>query len=666
MVDTNDLANTPKPVGTGELPSSRGIFDCPTVDAPAYGVPAPPAAVRLSGLFTSACATCHGSVGEGLGVYPALPGNLNVDEFLQAVRSGRPAKGMPAFDAATWSDAEARSDFDALINARATGLLGEAAATGEATWDSTRIDAAYTAGLAAWRKPDAHGASCDSCHSPDALDLAVIGYSDSTILRRAFIHLDWADAQAVRDLIHAQRRRFNITRPCSVDWRPFQPAGEPLPGNTPAEQDHAFAEHLKTSQILVMTSRIDSLEAAEAAFEQFVEIDLRRLPIGIPLPHWTRDVFNGPDSATFNDWLTAVDVTPSRAEFLTASDQYLADPSFEHYLEMEKAAVGYTSVPGFQLWMDWFRNAAEAKRRLVLLGSHYFRMELLKRPGWLDLPKIPHPELAENYSPFATLAGMTQEFSCGDGYGDCEQLVNTFEPSQIPKFGAPPTPEAVNARFIDTTHAWWTLAELFNEPLLGSEDHMDGNFFYWTFRFPHRDIHHPFFMARIPAMRAWAHTELKGTPAFPARYKYEAKTHPLLSSALFGGQHGPLDLDSLPAMDGPNVEAGILLRANLIRMFAYLHIDLLSKGYAIEGDTTYGPDIGKELFVKYYDGTDPPPASHAGKLVKRLQPFFADPEFLAKHPALAEAEDYLTTDLQALLDQALTLVEKAPHVTPNQ
>ena len=42
-----------------------------------------------------------------------------------------------------------------------------------------------------------------------------------------------------------QGTRFRIERPCSVEWRPFQPGGEVLPGTTPAEQDEAFAAHLR-------------------------------------------------------------------------------------------------------------------------------------------------------------------------------------------------------------------------------------------------------------------------------------------------------------------------------------------------------------------------------------------------------------------------------------
>jgi cytochrome c553 len=644
----------------------RGILDCPTQAAPAYV--SGETSITTSSAYKLMCASCHGALGEGKQQYPALPAELSADEFVRVVREGRVDKGMPAFAAEVVSDADLRADFAELGSARAKNLTELGLASDESTWSEERVEQAYREGLRAWRKPDAHGDACASCHSPDAIDLAVIAYDDAAIFRRALPHISPEDTGKVRDLVHAQRRRFGITRPCSTDWRPFQPGGEPLPGDTPAEQDRAFAEQLKQLGILLLTDRIDSLEKARQAFEQLTALDGKKLRIGIELPRWTNDVFNGPDHANFNDWMPGVNVTPDPAAYEAASDTYLAEPSLANYFELERAAVGYLGDRPAGLYREWFKNATEAKRRFVLLGSHFFRMELLKRGGWNELGQVPFPELASDYNPFAVLAGMTQEFSCSPeggsfGGGQCEDLMSTFAPSQVAKFGGP-TAEQMNSRFKDITHSWWTMATIFNQPILGSEDGIDGSFFYWTFRFPQLDIHHPFMFARLPALREQFFTKLQGTPAFPQRYSYRPKTHPLLSNRFFANQKGPLDLDSMPDLEGPNVLDGLRLRVNIIRMFAYLHIELLEGGAAIEGDTEYSP-TGKDHFVKYYEALYPQLASHVAFFPGRMAELLADSEFAAKYPELVQDAAFYTTELETVLARARELVAQAPLVYPD-
>src|SRR5579862_4406794 len=70
----------------------------------------------------------------------------------------------------------------------------------------------YDAGLQIWRKPGAtsdHGA-CANCHGPDGIELASYNFDDADIVRRASVHLDYEDTQAVVRFIHAVRERYGI------------------------------------------------------------------------------------------------------------------------------------------------------------------------------------------------------------------------------------------------------------------------------------------------------------------------------------------------------------------------------------------------------------------------------------------------------------------------
>jgi len=316
--------------------ATSSLFSCPTV-AVENIENAVAQKSELSPFFQRVCSNCHGTFGQGQGNYPSLPGALTLDEYRAIVRQGTTDRGMPAFAATQITDDDLASDYASLKHD--TSTASATPPTEEFSWPQERVDQAYRDGLAAFRKPDPKGASCASCHSPDAIDLAVIAYDDATLFRRGLLHLESDDVTLIRDLVHAQRRRFNITTPCSTEWRPFQPGGEPLPGNTPPEQDHSFAEYLKARNILVMTGQIDSLEAAKEAWEQFAKLDLRTLRIGIPLPKWTHDPFHGEKEQSFNDWIPPLNVNGDNEQLIAASDRYLADPSDDHYFALEEAAV---------------------------------------------------------------------------------------------------------------------------------------------------------------------------------------------------------------------------------------------------------------------------------------------------------------------------------------
>lgn len=255
--------------------------------------------------FQRNCAACHGGAGEDKEKYPPIPGKLSEADYIAKVRAG--VNAMPAFSADFVTDAQLAADFASLKKlAGQPGGLG-AAADGPAAWSDAKVNEIYQRGLAVWRKPGSiDGQACTNCHSADGVELAIIGFTDDSVLRRGQTHLSPEDALTVRDFVHAQRRRLGIARTCATDWRPFQPGGTVLPRATAAEQDASFMTELKKRNLLVATGKVVSLDDAKKAFAEIQAINLRELPNGVPLPRWSEDKFNGPGHRDINDYMPPV------------------------------------------------------------------------------------------------------------------------------------------------------------------------------------------------------------------------------------------------------------------------------------------------------------------------------------------------------------------------
>ena len=69
------------------------------------------------------------------------------------------------------------------------------------------VDAVIAAGLAVWRKPDAHGAACANCHGPDGFELARFDFSDDDIRRQDAVHLSPQDSDKIVALMDDPERR---------------------------------------------------------------------------------------------------------------------------------------------------------------------------------------------------------------------------------------------------------------------------------------------------------------------------------------------------------------------------------------------------------------------------------------------------------------------------
>lgn len=253
--------------------------------------------------------------------------------------------------------------------ASANGILNE---------DALRniIDSA----LPSWRKLDANGASCASCHAPDGFDLAWVGFSRETILRRARPHVPEGDAVAIANMIQAHRLLHDIPQRDPLEFRPFQPGGRVLPGETSAERDLAFAVELARRGFSIVTERIETLEQARAAANQLVEADLTELPCGIPFNRWSEDIHHGSEHGTLGDWMPDLPhrVKPgAQLAWRNLENRYLSDPSEENFWALWDGAHDLLEPQA----TGPFRELVTHKYRAALIAQHEFRMEATGGPA---------------------------------------------------------------------------------------------------------------------------------------------------------------------------------------------------------------------------------------------------------------------------------------------
>ncbi len=332
--EPTQVAPMPSTFGKIESPSGDGICkgstvaDPPTRDA----VEALRKTSGLSDAYLNGCADCHGSIGEGRPEFPAL-GSGTVEAFIAVVRSGQ--KAMPAFGAALVTDEQLRADF-AVLAARPPQSEGPQPGTSVAPLAPIAAisDAAFAEtmakGLPVWRDSGKDGA-CSSCHGPDGIDLARIGYSRATIVRRSVAQGRSAEGgMLVADMIDALRARYEITTPCSpTRFRPFQPGGQPLGGSTPVERDANFEKELARGGI-DLTQPPRDLAAAKGLLKAFAELDVRSIRLGLELNPWTADGFHGAAERTSAEWIPELPMEPrdhaDEKRWIKLQNQYLATP----------------------------------------------------------------------------------------------------------------------------------------------------------------------------------------------------------------------------------------------------------------------------------------------------------------------------------------------------
>ena len=259
-----------------------------------------------------------------------------------------------------------------------------------------KLDQIIAEGVKAFRKPGAiqQGAACANCHAPDGLDLAYFDIDSKTLKRRAEPHvgefshlLSKSDFDKIKKMVEALRIKYNITPKDLMDFRPLQPGGEVLPGNTAAERDHAFGQQLTQMDFSFVTEPVLSLEDARRHRDEWLSVNPRTLKVGIPFNRWSEDPAKGPAHATMADWLPDLPRIPrdGRAEEWHAiQDAYLENPTDENFWEMYDNESRMTQA----IFDGSSERFFHKKYRSVLMAQHMFRKELMNQDEFPDRPTL--------------------------------------------------------------------------------------------------------------------------------------------------------------------------------------------------------------------------------------------------------------------------------------
>ncbi len=239
-------------------------------------------------------------------------------------------------------------------------------------------------GIASFRAVGAiqDGASCASCHAPDAYDLAYFDFDDATLRRRVEPHLSEAHADRIIALVHALRQRDGITPRDHRTHRPFQPGGRVLPGATVAARDLAFGRQADVASLF--PQRVLSRDQARAARDRWLAVDIRTVPIGVALNRWSEDPHEG--NASIADWLPDLPRNPvddgARDQLHALHDRYLADPSDDRLFEVMDETARLTSSGFAGNGEDLMAH----KYHSVLVAQHLLRREVTQESLWQDRP----------------------------------------------------------------------------------------------------------------------------------------------------------------------------------------------------------------------------------------------------------------------------------------
>jgi mono/diheme cytochrome c family protein len=355
-----------------------------------------PQATEVSIDFASKCANCHGINGLGLGDFPAIPGQLSLDDFISVVRLGR--NNMPAFDEENIATSDLQADFAALTSGSFTVIDNTDCGPGTLHLgkDSNDLESRLSTGLAAFHNPGNKG-SCANCHSAVGLDLAMIGFSDGAILRRALPNVDEDTAHQIVDYIHALRQKFNVDRPLHPKKFRFGQPGFEVIGDlnmSESDRDKAFGEYLLAGPLPFITpqpdqhllvadpvNRIDSLAKAKAANKQLLNIDLTKLKIATPFNLWTQDGFHGDEQMNANEWIAMQAHIPKNpGEHFALAEAYLQNPTEQNLWAMYdpmlyKERDGFkvrsptpqgNTISAFELWQERKHQSNQVASHMML------------------------------------------------------------------------------------------------------------------------------------------------------------------------------------------------------------------------------------------------------------------------------------------------------------
>jgi hypothetical protein len=204
------------------------------------------------------------------------------------------------------------------------------------------------------------------------------------------------------DMVHALRAQYKITAPPNpATYRPFQPGGDVLPGNSSLARDQAFGQELKDMGLTLMGPAINDVATAQKAFKELQGINLRQLKVGIPLNKYTEDIFNNDgmappcpdlhqcdDHGTIADWITDAPVltAATAAALYPLHDAYLANPTLDNLKAILRKSPRDDN--------SWFKN----KFLSAAMANFLFRQQASGMPLLDALPPAPFPvEMAGGY-----------------------------------------------------------------------------------------------------------------------------------------------------------------------------------------------------------------------------------------------------------------------------
>jgi hypothetical protein len=360
-------------------------------------------------------------------------------------------------------------------------------------------------GMEAWRRAGNHG-NCAGCHSPDAFDLALIGYSDADITRRALDHVSAEDAGKIVRLVKAVRQDYGIERPLHpLHFRPLQPGQEVLPGATHTARDLAFANYLNDAVKLIWAKdRIESRAQAKAAQEQMLTLDLRKLRTGIPFDRWSEDHTRGAEHLSASEWLPMMGVQPKAGQasaWYALHDAYLADPTdanfWAYYTRIDEFLTPVEPA-GYERGQAW----SLLKYKSVQLAQHIMRHQSLAFPN--PLAGVAGT-LAANRD---TVLARNPLFRTGDHVRRFPLYADAANPSTVfPAYLAPTIP-ATQAALRDQNdnflRVWFWMGWVYDPAMLLSDSifaTVEGDYLYSSL-LQHYKVHHAFVVAMTSVAKA--------------------------------------------------------------------------------------------------------------------------------------------------------------------
>lgn len=419
--------------------------------------------VRLSNAYLNNCAGCHGSAGEGSKVAPGLGSVASLDLYKETVRSGRNA--MPKFVVEKIADEDLAKDFE-LLKSKADQLLKvptlDVPVATVGPIDEEQYQQTMKRGLLAWRTPGARGA-CAACHGPDGIDLARVAYSNAAMLRRAMGQgLNPKAAMDIVDMIAAQRARYQMRELCNVDrFRPMQPGFKVLSGATAQEKDLLLLDKLIGHGVNLEVAALDTAESSSTMASVIAKLDVKNIPIAVPLTRWGEDEFNGSDHKSTSEWLPELPLEPSSSE------------NAKKWIELQNAYLQSYGVT--ELWnmldgvslLDSARfsdggvgaRLAKEKFKSVLIMQHMLREKNFKFP---DLVKTANPNRFAVWETAQIANVMTR------GCADAGSATETFPCWDYPEsfYKKMGTDSAFLLRDIKKISAPWLVTGLLQDPAL--------------------------------------------------------------------------------------------------------------------------------------------------------------------------------------------------------